>query len=149
MIAEWCKLSSQWLYMSAYFERHKGDYMDLLLGVSTHGSWDLWIEFCLQGVVFQSMDAEKRCDKLLALHRDFHRRLKTGSVRLSGIVDGLFESPVVTVLNIKNKFAVTYPTARADLKKLAQMGILEETEGMGRITYYCPQIYDVTYEDVV
>jgi Fic family protein len=148
-IAEWCKLSSQWLYMSAYFERNKRDYMDLLLGVSTHGSWDLWIEFCLQGVVVQSTDAEKRCDKLLELHRDFHKRLKTGSVRLSGIVDVLFESPVVSVLNIKNKFSVTHPTARADLKKLEQMGIVQETEGAGRITYYCPQIYEVTYEDIV
>jgi Fic family protein len=135
--------------MSAYFERNKRDYMDLLLGVSTHGSWDLWIEFCLQGVVVQSTDAEKRCDKLLELHRDFHKRLKTGSVRLSGIVDVLFESPVVSVLNIKNKFSVTHPTARADLKKLEQMGIVQETEGAGRITYYCPQIYEVTYEDIV
>ena len=147
-IAEWCKLSSQWLYMSAYFERHKRDYMDLLLGVSTHGSWELWVEFCLRGVVFQSNDAEKRCDKLLALHRDFHGRLKTGSVRLSGIVDGLFQSPVVSVLNIKNKFSITHPTARADLNKLVQLGIVQELEGMGNITYYCPQIYNVTYEDI-
>jgi Fic family protein len=35
-IAEWCGLSSQWLYMSAFFEKRKNDYMDLLLRVSTH-----------------------------------------------------------------------------------------------------------------
>jgi Fic family protein len=36
-IAEWCNLSNQWLYMSAFFERRKKEYMDLLLAVSTHG----------------------------------------------------------------------------------------------------------------
>jgi Fic family protein len=146
-IAEWCKLSSQWLYMSAFFEKNKNRYMDLLLSVSTRGEWEPWIEFCLEGVIHQATDAEKRCDRLLELHRDFHRRLKKGSVRLSRIVDGLFESPVVTVLGIKSRFGVTHPTARADLKKLHAMGILDELKGMERITYFCPQIYNVTFED--
>ncbi len=29
-IMEWCGLSNQWLYMSAYFERHRGGYIDHL-----------------------------------------------------------------------------------------------------------------------
>jgi Fic family protein len=73
-IAEWCKLSSQWLYMSPFFEKRKTEYMDLMLGVSTHGNWEAWLKYCLEGVVSQAMDTEKRCDKLLALHRDFHKR---------------------------------------------------------------------------
>lgn len=146
-IADWCHLSSQWLYMSAFFEKRKQEYMDLLLRVSTHGDWESWIEFCLTGVVDQATDAEKRCDKLLDLHRDFHKRLQKGSVRLSGIVDGLFESPAITVLHIKDKFAITYPTARSDLKKLEALGIVAELHGLERISYYCPQIYAVTYGD--
>ena len=50
-IAEWCGLSNQWLYMSAYFERNKDLYNNLMLRVSTHGNWESWIEFCLKGVV--------------------------------------------------------------------------------------------------
>lgn len=148
MIAEWCKLSGQWLYMSAFFEKRKREYMDLLFAVSTHGSWDLWIQFCLEGVVEQSLDTEKRCDKLLAAHRDFHKRLKGGSVRLSTLVDGLFEIPVVTVKAVKNKFDISYPTAKSDLNKLHVMGIVEPLEGLDLKTYYCPTIYRVTYEDV-
>jgi Fic family protein len=82
MIAQWCELSSQWLYMSAFFEHHKKDYMDLLLGVSTHGAWEPWVQFCLEGVVSQAKDTERRCDKLLHLHRDFHGSLKGVSVLL-------------------------------------------------------------------
>jgi Fic family protein len=148
-IQEWCKLSGQWLYMSAYFEKHKTDYMDYLKSVSTHGNWEGWIEFCLEGVIEQANDAEKRCDKLLSLHKDFHNRLKKGSLRLAKILEGLFETPVVSVLNIKRTFGVSHPTARADLKKLESMGILVELSGMTNISYYAPQIYRVTYEDLV
>jgi Fic family protein len=147
-IAEWCGLADQWLYMSAYFERQKTAYMDLLKGVSTHGAWDAWIEFCLQGVVEQAHDTERRCEKLLALHRDFHVRLKGGSVRLANLVDALFENPVVTVTGMKRRFFVTHPTARADLRRLEGLRIIEPLAGMNQITYFCPGIYQITYEGV-
>jgi cell filamentation protein, protein adenylyltransferase len=149
-IAEWCQLSSQWLYMSAFFERRKKEYMDLLLRVSTHGSWDLWVKFCLEGVILQARDTERRCERLLALHRDFHARLpRGGSVRLSAIVDRLFDTPVVTVTNVKSAFQVTYPTARADLAKLEGLGVLRPLPDMPTITYYCDPIFDViNAEDV-
>ncbi|HEY1901190.1 MAG TPA: Fic family protein [Terracidiphilus sp.] len=148
MIAEWSNLSSQWLYMSAFFERRKDEYMDLLLNVSTTGDWESWIRFCLEGVIAQSIDTERRCEKLLALHRDFHGRLKAGSVRLSNLVDRLFKSPVIGVTQYSTEFYVSYPTARADLKKLAELGILQALE-MTPISYYCPAIYGVTFEDVI
>ena len=76
-------MSGQWLYMSPYFERHKDDYLDLLFAVSAKATWEEWIEFCLRGVVHQANDALRR------LHREYHRRLESGSVRLSRIVDNL------------------------------------------------------------
>jgi Fic family protein len=145
-IAEWCGLSSQWLYMSAFFERRKQDYMDRLLRVSTHGDWRSWVEFCLLGVVEQAQDTETRCDKLLGLHRDFHARVKDGSFRLPGLVDDLFESPVVTVTGVKDRFRVSYPTAKSDLQRLVAMGIIQELSGAQLMTYYCSSIYEITYE---
>jgi hypothetical protein len=151
LIAEWCDLSNQWLYMSAFFEKRRKEYMDLMLSVSTQGAWESWIRFCLEGVIAQSVDAEKRCDKLLALHKDFHTRLKGGSVRLSRFVDQLFTSPIVTVTRYKQLFSVTYPTARADLRKLESAGIVQPLEdgGINEIAYYSSDIYRITYEDII
>lgn len=146
-IAEWCDLSSQWLYMSPYFEKNKRHYMDLLLNVSTQGGWEPWIRFCLEGVVLQSIDAEKRCDKLLALHKDFHDRIKGGSARLSKLVDNLFSRPVTTVNQYKSQFKVTYPTARSDLRRLETMGIVQPLMGLEQITYYCDPIYRITMQE--
>jgi Fic family protein len=147
-IKEWCGLSSQWLYMSAFFEKNRNRYMDLLLAVSARGAWEEWIRFCLEGVIVQSIDTEKRCDNLLSLHRDFHGRLKGGSVRLSKLVDRLFSSAVITVNRYKQDFGVTYPTARSDLRRLESVGIIQPLNDMKTITYYCPQIYTITYEDI-
>jgi Fic family protein len=146
-VSEWCGLSDQWLYMSAFFEKNKRQYMDLMLSVSTQGAWEHWIRFCLEGVVIQSIDAEKRCDKLLKLQEDFHSRLKGGSVRLSKLVDRLFTSPVITVNQYKKWLNVTYPTARSDLRKLEACGIIQPLEGLQQITYYCNPIYLITYGD--
>ena len=147
MIAEWCELSSQWLYMSAFFEKNKRNYMDLLLGVSTNGAWELWIDFCLDGVIAQSRDTETRCDNLLNLHRDFHGRLKRESARLSRFIDDLFKTPIIAVSNYAKRYGVSYPTARSDLKKLEALGIVKNL-GTDPISYFCDQIYQITYEGV-
>lgn len=148
-IAEWCGLSNQWLYMSAFFDANKDHYIDLLLRVSTNGDWGAWIRFCLEGVVEQAKDTERRCERLLALHRQFHDQVNSigGSIRLSTIVDQLFVSPVITVTEARNLTAVTYPTASKDLAKLAAAGILSELPRAQQISYYCGPIFKITYEE--
>lgn len=147
-ITEWCGLSSQWLYMSAYFEKKREEYLDLLLRVSTEGDWENWIRFCLEGVVHQAADTGWRCDRLLSLHRVFHDRLKGGSVRLSHFVDSLFSSPVITVNRYRKNFGVTYPTAKRDLQRLESEEIVSRLGEMKQITYYCKRIYDIAYGEL-
>jgi Fic family protein len=150
-IAEWCDLSNQWLYMSAYFDRNKDRYIDLMFRISTHGDWEAWIAFCLQGVVETAADTQTRCERLLTLSKTYRDKLSSigGSIRLSEIVDDLFDSPVAVVTHVQKKHKVTYPTARSDLKKLADAGILTPFEGTPQISYYCRDILDITYEDTL
>lgn len=148
-ITEWCQLSNQWLYMSPYFEARRDEYMELLLAVSTEGAWEPWIGFCLRGVMAQARDTERRCDQLLRLRREFHERLKGGSVRLARFVDRLFEAPVVTVPQYQRFSQITHPTARSDLKKLEAAGVVTAIAGRDPITYYSPPIYDITFGDGV
>jgi Fic family protein len=85
---------------------------------------------------------------LLELHQDFHervRKLKT-NVRLAAIVDDLFQTPVARVSNVAARHRVTYPTARADLKKLERAGILTELPA-GQISYFCRPIITVIHAD--
>ena len=149
IIEEWCDLSEQWLYMSDFFDRNRDEYIDRLYGVSSEGDWKGWISFCLNGVIEQSRDTQLRCEYLVDLHCDFHDRVKDsgGSIRLSQIVDDLFTVPVVVPAKLKDKLDVSYPTARSDVDKLEELGILSELEDTKNITYYSPQVLSVIHAE--
>lgn len=147
-IEEWCQLSGQWLYMSPYFDRNKDTYMDLLLRVSTDGAWTEWIGFCLRGVTEQADDAMRRCDRLMALHKEFAGRLaEDGSMKMLALVDSLFINPGMRVIDARDILGVSYPTAKTYLKQLARLEILTERKGVTPASYLCRPILDVTYED--
>jgi len=149
-IAEWCGLSNQWLYMSAYYDRFKDEYINRLLRVSTAGEWKEWIAFCLRGVIAQADDTQRRCDLLIAANKRFQKTvagLRGGSVRLSSIVDQLFTSPVTTVTAVQQRYRVTYPTARSDLLKLERAKIVEMLPHTPQITYYCRRIIKIIHSD--
>ena len=144
-----CNLHKAWLYMSAFFDRHKDEYIDRLFRISTHGDWDGWIEFCLQGTVEQSIDTVSRCGALLALQKEFTARLQRtkGSVRLQRIVDDLFQSPVVRVVDLQRSLAVTYPTAKADVDRLVAAKVLQELANEPLKTFYAPEVLDIAFKD--
>lgn len=148
---EWCKLSGQWLYMSAYFDAHKDEYIDHLFNISLRSDWETWIEFCLNGVIEQSLDTQQRCAQLLALRESFKQRLVQVKVspRLNLIVEDLFTNPVATAKSVMLTYKTSQPTARADLEKLVDVGILETVELKQRRQkgYFCSDIFRITYED--
>jgi Fic family protein len=147
-IEEWCQLSGQWLYMSAYFDRNKDTYMDLLLRVSTDGAWTEWIGFCLRGVKEQAEDAMRRCDLLLALQKDFAQRLAgAAAMKMLALVDSLFIAPAVRVADAQRILNISFPTAQKYLNHLAALGILTKRAGVSPTSYISKPILDATYED--
>lgn len=150
-IAEWCSLSNQWLYMSPYFEANRDEYIDKLFSNSSEGSRESWIEFCLKGAVKQSKDAEKRCELLLKLQQSYKERVKTvgASYRLSILIDELFISPIVKITTVAKTHSTTYPTAKSDIEKLVAANILAPLDVLGQKTYYAPEIFEITYKDIL
>lgn len=149
-IYKWLDLTSPWLYMSAFYESNKDEYIDRMFMVSANGEWDRWIEFCLQGVVEQSLDAISRIDRLVVLREQYASliAISGGSARLQLVVDKLFESPVVTVPQVRDLTKVTYPTAKSDLDRLQSLGII--SEGPRDITpkyFWAREIYATAYSD--
>jgi Fic family protein len=149
-IYQWLKLGSPWLYLSAFFERFKDDYIDHLFMVGADGQWVPWIRFCLQGVIAQSNDTIDRIDRLVALRGDFTRRVAEsgGSARLHQILDGLFSSPLVTIPQARDLTDVSYPTAKSDIERMKRLGILEEgPKEFNPRYFFSPAIHDVAYGD--
>ncbi len=149
MIARQCKLEKPWLYMSAWFDRHKDEYIDLMFNVSARGAWEPWLLFCLRGTIDQAQDARARLDNLIALEKDYQRRVAGSGfqARLAGIVDRFFSiMPITDVPTIARVFDVTYPTARKDLERLRDLGIVTLLDGRPML-YFAEEIARVGVAD--
>jgi Fic family protein len=148
MIYQWLGHSMPWLYMSNFYEQWKDEYVDNLYRVSTQGAWAEWIEFCLRGVIAQANDAIRRCREFNRLRKDFKARLDgcSKTSRSHDIIDRLFTEPVVTIPSLVSRFKVTYHTARADVRKLMQAGILQELEDAYPKSYFSPELMQAAYD---
>src|SRR5581483_261997 len=60
MLIDRAVLPQPLLYLSAYFERNRNSYYDLLLRTTREGDFGPWISFFLLGVRAQANDAEER-----------------------------------------------------------------------------------------
>lgn len=126
------------LYLSAYLERNRKQYYDLLLKVSQEGNWSEWIRFFLRGVEEESRDAVKRSDKLLRLWQDYRERLQSArsSALLLRLVDELFSYPAITVSWAAKRLRITPRAAQLNVDKLVASRILKEVTGRQRNRVY-------------
>ncbi|MDG2992186.1 Fic family protein [Candidatus Synechococcus calcipolaris G9] len=148
MIYEQCQLSKPWLYLSAFFDKYKDEYINLLFQVSTEGNWRDWLSFCLRGTIEQSKDALSRFDKLLKLRNQYMEQLKQagGNIRLNRLIEHLFESPAITVSQFAKMCGIQYNTARADIVRLVNINILSESDIVARPKiYFAPDILEIAY----
>ncbi len=116
------------LYLSAYFERTRADYYDLLLRVSTHGDWDPWVRYFLEGVRTQAAEAVEDTQRLLALRERYRNSLTASKARPAAVqlLDRLFVNPYITAKEAAERLGVSDPTARAAISDLLSQGILVE-----------------------
>jgi len=146
MIASACKHKLPWLYLSAFFERFKDEYVEKMFRISTHGDWASWIEFCLRGTIEQAQDAIARCGKLQSLRGLYLERVNSDyGPRTFAIIDRLFDSPVITIADWSKQGHMSYTTAKSDLEYLATKRILEKVEKYYPASFYAPEIFDIAY----
>ena len=119
------------LYLSAFFERTRSAYYDLLLRVSTHGDWDAWLRYFLEGVREQALDAADLADRVLALHARYRQELQRSRATANALalVDHLFANPIVSASSVQRALGVSAPTARSTIRGLEERGFVREITG--------------------
>jgi Fic family protein len=128
------RLDEPVLYLSAYLERHRKQYMDLLLAVSQRGAWLEWVRFFLKGVEESAIESLEQTDTLLALRERYHNQFR--SARSFGVlqqlIDNLFVSPSTTMTTTAKALKITAAAASANIRKLTEGGVLREVTGRKR-----------------
>lgn len=138
MLIERDLLPEPLLYLSAYFERHRGAYYDHLLAVSQKGTWEDWLLFFLRGVTTEARDASRRAGKLFDLRESYRERFQREGARsnLLTAVNHLFATPVTGIRELSEVLGVSFEAARRLVGSLEEQGLLEEITGRRRNRVY-------------
>jgi Fic family protein len=146
LMVSWNLVPLPLLYLSAYFERNRKDYYDLLLAVSQKGAWEEWLKFFLQGIIEQAQDTIKRASRLLDLQLSWRAELqmrRMSSLTLSA-AEMLFETPYFSAYTLVNRCEITHPAAMKVIHRLEEMGYIREITGQKRNRIYlAPGIIEV------
>ena len=137
-------LAKPLLYLSLYLKRHRDAYYERLQRVRTHGEWEEWVAFFLEGVVEVSDSAAETTRRLLALVDADRRsiqglgRAAASAARLHDLVtrEVVFRIPQAAARLESNE--VTVGNAARNLE---QLGIVVETTGRTRNKRYVYREY--------
>jgi Fic family protein len=132
------------LYLSEYFNRNKATYVDRMERVRTHGDWEAWLSFFIEGVAQQ---AEESVDRTLALDELRHRyENEYGGVQYAKhrLACRLFERPYVTTKTVADMLDIERSTAYRAIDALEDKGVLEEvTDKQRNKEYRAKEIFDI------
>lgn len=125
------RLDAPLLYLSAFFERNRQTYVDLLLRVSQTGDWIRWIDHFLEAVGESATEATGQATALLELRQRYHRRFQKdrSSARIIRLVDELFQTPSITIRKAAKVLSLTQQGAANNIHKLEAAGVLREVTG--------------------
>lgn len=122
------------LYLSAYFEKHRLEYYQRLLGVSQRGEWREWLGYFLRGVADQSTDAVERSQRLIDLRASWaglFQQARTSALLIK-LLDHLFTNPFISVARAATYLDVRPQSAQNNIDQLVSRGILREVTGQKR-----------------
>jgi Fic family protein len=144
---KWSRLSRPWLYVSPFFDRHKDEYIDALFSVSATGDWQKWLELCLLATIDGCQDSIARCGRLVELRDQYHAKADRSGGRAHRLIESLFSNPIVRITDVAKRLKITYPTAKADIDKLVEYGILFELSGVYPKAFYSREIFNAAYKE--
>lgn len=127
------------LYLSLYFKQHRDLYYDRLQRIRTHGEWEEWVAFFLQGVLDVATSATETTRNIVSLiERD---RATVGALGKSAatagrILEHAVQRVVLTPKAVQEATGLTAPPVYSAIRRLEETGILHEATGKRRNRVY-------------
>ncbi len=123
------------LYLSLYFKTNRDRYYDLLQRVRTHGAWEEWLAFFLEGTEITARSAAEAAKQILTLFaKDRDRIQKIGRAASSAlrVHEYMQKKPLVGIGAVADELKLSIPTVTVALDHLVRLGIAKEITGKRR-----------------
>lgn len=128
-------LAQPLLYLSLYFKQHRAVYYERLDRVRSHGDWEGWVDFFLEGVEQTANSAVRTAQQLVRLFQQDVQRVQRGgrgAANAMRVLDGLRQRPVCSLRQLCEDADLTFPTASNAMQMLVTLGIARELTGQRR-----------------
>ena len=138
-------ISEPILYLSLHFKAHRDEYYERLQRVRTHGEWEVWLRFFLDGVLAVSRQAVDTARAVLTLFEQDRRSLQALG-RPAGsalqIHEALQKHPLLDIATAAERTGLSLTTASTSLARMTDLGIVRELTGRrrGRLFAYGPYL---------
>jgi Fic family protein len=133
------------LYLSDFFEKHKGLYYDNLMGVRRNNNLVQWIKFFLEAVNQTCQVAAQSLQRIMQLRHDCEgiRIIGLGKrmPKAKKLLDHLFAQPIVTAKDVSDALQLSQVSSYKLIADFIHTGILKEVTGYKRNRYFHFQEY--------
>lgn len=133
------------LVVSPWFEARREEYQRGLQSLSESGDWDAWVRFFATGIGASAETTRQRVDDLFAWRGQTLTQL--AEQRVIGlarqIADTLIGTPALSATNVVELHEVSHQGAMNALRRLAQLGVLEERRRGGRLVFVAPDVVEL------
>ncbi len=125
------------LYLSDFFERHRGEYYEHLMAVRTTHKLEPWVRFFLLGMRETAALSIQVFKDILALKEQIEREsMPTFHVRrqanAQALMRALYQNPMVSIKSVAQLIQAQTNTAAALIDDFVKLGILQEFTGQKR-----------------
>ncbi|MDP2173133.1 MAG: Fic family protein [Candidatus Cloacimonadaceae bacterium] len=128
-------LNKPTLYISDYFDSHRGAYYNALTRVRESHDLGHWVRFFLQSVIVTAEKGKTTFNRILELHRNTENEIVTLGRQASHarkLIIHMYQSPIITVKNAKLLLNLNYASVNHLISRLVEIGILREITGYAR-----------------
>lgn len=132
------------IYISYFLKKNQVEYYDRISEVRRSGNFEQWIRFFLEAVSKAAADSLESIGKLSELHdKNVEKLPKTTRSKdnLRAVFDYIEQYPIIDIKRTAKELEVSYNTVATAVKKLVELGILQETTNAARNRVFAYEEY--------
>ncbi|MCI5741394.1 MAG: Fic family protein [Lachnospiraceae bacterium] len=144
-------LSKPVIYISYFLKKNQVEYYDRISEVRRSGNFEQWIKFFLEAVSKAATDSLESIRQLSILHDKNIARLPISNRKkdnLRAVFEYIEQYPIIDIKRTAKELGISYNTAATVVKKLVELGILQETTNKARNRVFAYEEYlDILRKD--